>query len=275
MTWRVGAAVALLATLGLVVAACAPRSQDGRGGQEPPSPDPAAPAGEGPTTSAAPSLVYVAVGASETAGIGASAPLRDAWPRLLFRTAMPDNTIFVSLGIPGATVATALREELPLALERHPAVATVWLNVNDLVAGVAPSQFERELATLVHGLRRGGATRVLVANTPPLDRLPAYLACLPASPPSPVDCRFDGQVPGPALVRQWVDEYNAATGRVVEREGAHLVDLHAVGLAARAQGTEPALVSDDGFHPSDEGHRRVAAAFADVLRRTGPLSGGG
>jgi lysophospholipase L1-like esterase len=42
-------------------------------------------------------------------------------------------------------------------------------------------------------------------------------------------------------------------------------------LAARDAGSEPALVSGDGFQPSTAGHQAVAAAFAEVLRRSGPL----
>ncbi|MDQ3978932.1 MAG: SGNH/GDSL hydrolase family protein [Actinomycetota bacterium] len=273
-SWRAGAVLALLAAVMLLTVACSSRSP-GTGGdqatpaQPPPDGATAAPPDTGPPP------VYVAVGASETTGIGAEVPLRDAWPRVLFRSAMPENTIFVNMGIPGATVAQALRDELPRALEQKPTIATVWLNVNDILAGVPPAQFERELGMLVNGLRRGGATRVLVANTPPLDRLPAYLACRPSPPPSAPPCRYDEGLPPPEVVDQLVDEYNAATVRVVDREGAHLVDLHAVGMAARAAGIEQALISNDGFHPNSGGYQRVATAFAEVLRRTGPLNGSG
>ena len=231
-------------------------------GEDPLSPPPGA---------SGPQVVYVAVGASETAGVGSDHPLREAWPQVLFRTALPPSTVFVNLGIPGATVATALREELPQAVEVAPALVTVWLNVNDLLLGVAPADFERDLGTLVRGLRRGGGTRVLVANVPPLDRLPAYLACRPAPPPGSPACDFDQAVPGPDALNRIVDAYNAATDRVTAREGALLVDLHGVGLAARRTGTEASLVSADGFHPSTAGHAAVAAAFADVLAGSGPL----
>ena len=240
----------------LVLAACSTRGED-------PLAPPPAPSG--------PQVVYVAVGASETAGVGSDQPLREAWPQVLFRTALPSSTVFVNLGIPGATVATALREELPQALDLAPALATVWLNVNDLLAGVAPADFERDLGTLVRGLRRGGGTRVLVANVPPLDRLPAYLACRPSPPPGPVSCELERPVPGPDGLNRTVDAYNAATERVTSREGALLVDLHEVGMAARRSGTEASFVSADGFHPSTAGHAAVAAAFADVLARSGPL----
>ncbi len=231
--------------------------------------------GENPRSSppapSGPQIVYVAVGASETVGVGSDQPLREAWPQVLFRTALPPSSVFVNLGIPGATVATAVREELPQALELAPALVTVWLNVNDLLTGVAPADFERDLGTLVRGLRRGGSTRVLVANVPPLDRLPAYLACRPSSPPRSPQCDLDRAVPAPDALNRAVDAYNAATERVTTREGALLVDLHGVGLAARKSGTEASLVSADGFHPSTAGHAAVAAAFAEVLARSGPL----
>ena len=213
-----------------------------------------------PPDETGPPPVYVAVGASETTGVGSDQPLRDGWPRVLHRTALPAGAVFVNMGIPGATVAQALAEEVGQALSARPNLVTVWLNVNDMVRGVTPAEYERQLDTLVRALRRDGATRVLVANTPPLDRLPVFLAG-----------RNLGVLPAPEIVLQLTDDYNAAIARVAERHGAFLVDLHAVGVAARADGTEPSLVSADGFHPSTAGHARVGAAFAEVLKGSGPL----
>lgn len=215
--------------------------------------------------------MYVAVGASESVGYGASDPRNDAWPVVFARAALPPGTAFVNLGIPGATVARALQDELPRAsaLEPAPTLATVWLNVNDLIALVPPAAYEADLARLVGSLRRGGATRVLVANTPPLDRLPVYLACRPNPPPGSPPCRYPvlSLVP-PSLLVARVAEYNAAIARVAAGSGAELVDLHAAALGARAEGREPAYYGPDGFHPSTAGHRAVAEAFAAVLRRT-------
>jgi lysophospholipase L1-like esterase len=203
----------------------------------------------------------VAVGASETTGVGSDQPLRDAWPRVLHRTALPAGSVFVNMGIPGATVAQALAEEVSQTLAARPNLVTVWLNVNDMTRGVTPAEYERQLENLVRMLRNNGSTRVLVANTPPLDTLPAYQAGM-----------LLAGLPGPQVVRQLVAAYNEAIARVVERQGAFLVDLHAVGMAARAAGTEAQMISRDGFHPSTAGHAAVAAAFADVLRQSGPLT---
>jgi lysophospholipase L1-like esterase len=245
----------LIVVLALSAACSTPRGRA--------APPPAPPSG--------PPLVYAAVGASETVGFGADQPLREGWPNLVHRTALPRSAVFVNMGIPGATVARALREAVPATLTVAPALVTVWLNVNDIVAGVDAASFERDLGALVRALRRGGATRVLVANVPPLDRLPAYLACRPGAPAGGPRCRFGAAAPSPEALNRTVDAYDAATERVVDREGAFLVDLHAVGLAARQAGTEATLVSRDGFHPSTAGHRAVAAAFAEVLRTSGPL----
>ena len=214
-----------------------------------------------PPDETGPPPVYVAVGASETTGVGSDQPLRDGWPRVLHRTALPAGSVFVNMGIPGATVAQALAEEVSQALSARPNLVTVWLNVNDINRGVGVAEYERQLDTLVQRLRGDGSIRVLVANTPPLDALPAYQAG-----------RVLEAFPSAESIRQQVASYNDAIARVVQRQGAKLVDLHAVGMAARAAGTDAQMISRDGFHPNNAGHAAIAAAFADVLRASGPLT---
>ncbi|MDP9069852.1 MAG: GDSL-type esterase/lipase family protein [Actinomycetota bacterium] len=217
--------------------------------------------------------VYVAVGASESVGVGADRPLEQAWPQVLHRSALPPGSRFVNLGIPGATVADALRLELPEALAQHPTLATVWLNVNDLLRGVRPDDYEHQLGELVHALRRGGATRVLVANTPAPGLLPVYAACPPAPPAAATGCPPGRGLPWQREVDAVIDAYNAAIARVVWREGAVLVDLHAGALAAQKAGISASLISGDGFHPSTAGHRAVAELFAEALRASGGIDG--
>jgi lysophospholipase L1-like esterase len=202
-----------------------------------------------------PTSVYVALGSGETAGLGSDTPLRDSWPQLFFRAALPLNTVFVNFGTDGATTADALSFEVPDALAQHPTIATVWLNLNDLMNGVTPATYEAELQQVVHRLRQGGATRVLLANALPLDRLPALVPDQSAT-----------------AVGTTVAQYNAATARVATREGAILVDLHTLGEAAAAANRLPQLLTNDG-RPSTAGHAAVAKAFADALRATGWHSG--
>lgn len=187
-------------------------------------------------------FVYVAVGASDTTGVGLADPQGQAWPRLFHQRAVPDAE-YVNVGVAGSTVADALQAQVPKALEARSTVVTVWLNVNDLSRFVGPAAYEAQLRDLVHRLREGG-TNVLVANTPVIDRLPAVMR-LGLSPDA---------------VNAAVDSYNEAIRRVVESEHAVLVDLHAVPF-------DPGYVGPDGFHPSAAGHQAVAAAFAEAYER--------
>ena len=207
-------------------------------------------------------VVYVAVGASETTGVGADLP-DQAWPEVLRRDRLPAGTVFNNVGIPGATVTRALTEALPRALAARPTLVTVWLNANDLLAGVTPEDYEVQLRRLVAALRRDGATRVLVANMPPLELLPAYVTC--RRRPQAGGCPMGSFLPSPDVVAAAVAAYNAAIGRVADAEGAVLVDLHGASVRAHRDGRWASLVSADGFHPSTLGHRAVADAFAQVL----------
>ena len=211
-------------------------------------------------------IVYAVIGASDGVGVGAADPQRDAWPQVFFRTALPESTVMYNLSIPGATVASALEGELSEALLVEPTLVTVWLNVNDIVAGVSPSEYEAEFDQLVSALRRGGAAQVLVANTPYLDRLPAYLGCRVGTPPPGVTCPPALKHTQPSDLNAEVDAYNSAIARVVQREHAILVDLHAQG---EVPNDHPDWVGSDGFHPSTSGYVSIAAVFAAALSQAG------
>lgn len=204
-----------------------------------------------------PPPVYVAVGASDSVGVGADDPAKQAWPLLFLRDALPAGTLFTNVAIAGATVEKALAEEVSKAVALEPDVVTVWLNVNDLRALVPVETYEQRLGDLVHRLRRGGETKVLVADTPDIDQLPA-VAKLGALAPA-------------AIIESAVDRYNAAIERVVKREGAVRVDLNGPSEEAERDGTLRSLVSSDGFHPNAAGYARVAEAFVGAFRSSGGL----
>ena len=219
-----------------------------------------------------PAVTYVALGASETVGAGADIDrFRNAWPAAFYARSLPRATIYYNLGIGGETTAAALRDELPRALALGPSLASVWLNVDDLGAGVPVTAYEADLRRLVHSLRQGGRARVLVANTPVLDSLPLVRFCLGQGPPPSNDASSGCPLALPgdqhltrALLDSSVAAYNQAIARVVAAEGAILVDLHAQGDVAAAH---PDYVDrEDGFHPSDRGHLAIAAAFGAALR---------
>lgn len=236
----------LLALAGpLLLAACAPGGASGP--RATPTPEP-------------PAIVYAAIGASETIGVGTDDPTRESFPQRLFQRLGPAAT-FYDFGLPSETTAAALKDELPGALQVHPTLATVWLNVDDLIGSVPVSDYEAQLDRLVATLRRAGA-RVAIANTPHLDHLPAYAACRPNAAAG-TKCPLGAiTLPPPDQVEAQVVSYNAAIARVAATEGATLVDLYASG---EVPDLHPGYVSKDGFHPSAAGALAIADTFATAL----------
>src|SRR6266699_3600888 len=198
--------------------------------------------GTHPSLSAPTRVVYAAIGASETSGIGAGDP-RLAWPPVFSDNVLPQSTVFHNFGIPGATTAQALRDEVPAALALRPTVVTVWLNVNDLISGVTAQDYESQLRQLLQDLRQGGQARVLVANMPDL-----------------------GLLPSPQAVAAAVAGYNAAISDAAQKEGATLVDLN---LNDGQIEQHPEWISADGFHPSSQGYAVIAKQFEGAYRRVG------
>jgi lysophospholipase L1-like esterase len=195
----------------------------------------------------APDVTYVALGASDAYGIGTDDPDRLNWPSVLAGE-LGGPAHLVNLGIPGATVANALRAELPVALDARPAVVTIWLAVNDLANGTDLATYTRQLTALVVALRQGTAARIFVGNLPDLTLLPYFSANDPAALG--------------AAVKSW----NAAIASVCRNEGAYLVDLNA---GWRDLADHPEYISSDGLHPSTAGAARIADAFASAIRAAG------
>lgn len=209
-------------------------------------------------------VIYAALGASETFGIGADDRYRQAWPQIFFNDVLPESSTLYNFGTPGATTAEALQDELPAALAVHPDVATVWLNVNDLVQGVAPSTYGTQLRQLLRSLRQGKRTIVLVANVPDLSLLPAFQACLQGASSSGANCPFPtALIPTAQQLSDLIAQYNAVIAQAVSEQGGVLVDLHAKdSLIAQ----HPEWLSSDGFHPNGQGYVQIARTFEGAYK---------
>jgi acyl-CoA thioesterase I len=197
-----------------------------------------------PPTAAAPATTYVAIGASDAFGIGTDDPAYDNWPTLLVAD-LGGHMHVVNLGIPGATLAQAIRDELPVALDGHPEIVTVWLAVNDLADGVALNEYSTLLTTLLTQLRTQTHARVYVGNVPDLTLLPYF------------------RDQDPDALRARIGQWNVVIAASCAATGAHLVDLSAYS-AQLAQ--HPDYVASDGLHPSTLGADALAQAFAKVIK---------
>jgi len=194
-------------------------------------------------------LTYVAIGASDAFGVGTSNPAADNWPTVLSHqlsdTLQASDTLhLINLGIPGELVGQALQNELPIALDAHPRLVTVWLSVNDFANGTSLATYQSQLTALLTSLRQNTSARVFIANLPDLSVLPALR-------------RYD-----PVALRARIHQWNAAIAAIAAAQGAVLVDLSGYGNEIAQH---PEYISSDGFHPSTIGARRLAEIFTQVI----------
>ena len=190
-------------------------------------------------------LTYVALGASDSVGVGADRPEAESWVAVLHRR-LPEGTRLVNVGVSGSLLRQALEQQLPVAIDSHPDVVTVWLAVNDLNARVPLDRYGAELDSMLGSLRHETSATILVANIPDLAPLPVY----------------QQQRLEPEVVRAEVRRWNEVIAQVAGRHRAILVDLHAGGYELAGH---PEYIARDGFHPSTEGYRRIADVFLNVL----------
>jgi acyl-CoA thioesterase I len=191
---------------------------------------------------------YVAIGASDTFGIGTENPYDENWPTDLAALLGPSHIHLINLGIPDITTHDALRLELPVALDSHPDLVTIWLGVNDIVAKVPVNNYANDLNTLLTRLRANAPhARIAIANIPDLTLLPFF-------------AQVDQQV-----LSQQIQAYNTVIASNARQHQAILVDLTQQNYNLQ---THPEYISDDGLHPTDIGYQQLAKLFYQALQHT-------
>ena len=196
----------------------------------------------------APAFRYVAIGASDTVGVGASDPRTGSWPaRVAAR--LPTGTDYVNLGVSGSLTAQAVREQLPTALGLRPQLVTVWLSVNDLNASVPANDYAIALRSVIEPLASRTEARIFVGSVPDLRPVPAYAGTDQAA----------------LLARITAYNQTIATLAATFPGRVTVVDLFT--------GSGPLVgtmtVSADGFHPSDAGYALIADRFAKSVAAAG------
>jgi lysophospholipase L1-like esterase len=193
--------------------------------------------------------IYVAIGASDTYGIGSDDPDEQNWPADLTRL-LGHNTRMINLGVPSIDAHQALNVELPVALDAHPDLVTIWLAVNDLADQVPVNSYAQDLNTLLSRLHSElPHARIAVANVPDLSYLPRFANVNHQS------------------LEQQIQAYNAVIATIVARYQDTLVDLYHL---ANQLASHPEYISSDGFHPNTLGYEIVAQVFYQVLQKNSP-----
>ncbi len=198
---------------------------------------------------------YVALGASDAVGIGATNPLTQAYVPILI-SRLPRGSRVLNLGISGIELGSALQRELPEAIAARPTLMTIWLVANDFKDCASLSQYRTDLETLLAQLQAQTHAAIFMANLPDMSQLPAIRqqsvglgACLIGASTQQIR----------AMVAQW----NAVIAQAAQRHGVVLVDLTPFDIAAH-----PEYIAGDGFHPSSAGYLQLANLFwADITVR--------
>jgi lysophospholipase L1-like esterase len=191
---------------------------------------------------------YVAIGASDAVGVGATDPAKGSWPALI-AARLPAGSAYVNLGVSGSIALQAQREQLPGAIAQKPTVVTIWLAVNDLNATIALSSYAEALGQIVDSLVKQTDASIFVGNVPDLRTVPVYAA-----------------VDKLRLITQ-IDAYNEAIAAIAARYEPRVVVVDL--FTGSADLVSNATVAQDGFHPSDAGYQLIADRFASVMRAKG------
>jgi lysophospholipase L1-like esterase len=191
-------------------------------------------------------LTYVAIGASDTFGIGTDDPATQCWPVALVHRLGP-HVRLINLGIPGIDTPDALKMELPVALDAHPNLITVWLATNDLIDKVPIALYAQDLSSLLQRLHVAEPqAEILVANEPDLALLPRF------------------KQSNVQALNATISSYNAAISTAVQQNHAVLVNLY---QQEQTLANNPDYISSDGFHPSALGYAEIAAIFYQTYQK--------
>ena len=209
-------------------------------------------------TATAPAAVvhYVALGASDAVGFGASDPNRTAYVPLII-SRLPQGSVALNLGISGETLHRALTDELPQAIAAQPTLITVWLVGNDFKNCVPLTQYGADLNTLLTQLQQKTHAKVFVADAPDFSALPALQAQVASG-------SFCGAPATLATVRSQTQQWNRVIAAAVAAHHDTLVDLFDSALSSH-----PDYISGDGFHPSDQGYLELANLFWSAITAQG------
>ena len=157
-------------------------------------------------------LVYLAIGASDAAGVGAE-PITDGYA---YRIAAAldqriDQVFLTLLAIPGADAAQldAALEQL-LQSEIDPDLVTIWTGANDVIRGEGVDDFAAALESMFERLRERTDGVIVAANIPDLTELPRFRAN-----------------PDAHVTRERIETFNQAIAEQAAEHDVLLVDLHA------------------------------------------------
>lgn len=191
---------------------------------------------------------YVALGDSYT--IGTSVGQSERWPdQLIVRLgeSVPLE-LAANLGVNGYTSADLINRQLPALPDFRPDLVSVLIGVNDVVQGVARERYRANVDFILDRLlEQLPADRIVMVSTPDYTLTPSGAA-----------------YGDPLQQSSAIADFNQIERAAAEAHGIAFVDISSV---ARGVADDPALVANDGLHPSGKQYRGWVELIAPVVER--------
>lgn len=208
-------------------------------------------------------VAYLALGDSYT--IGESVDAAGRWPMQLAAMLRDDGFALDGAAVGGPRIIATTgwtTDELSAAIDAAEPLGRDWglvsllIGVNNQYRGRDVDDYAREFSALLEraiGFAGGRADRV-------------FVLAIPDWGVTPFAVRGGRDTAG---IARELDAYNATAARICAARGVAFVDIAPV---SRARGAEPAMLADDGLHPSAamyaEWARLALPVVRDLLRRT-------
>jgi lysophospholipase L1-like esterase len=187
---------------------------------------------------------FVALGDSYT--IGTAVDSAERWPNQLVDR-IPELELVGNLAVNGYTSADLLTDELPQVDRLQPELVSLLVGVNDVVQGVSDTQYAGTVAVILEEL---------------LIRLPPRRIVAVATPDYTVT-PMGAEYGEPSARSDAIVRINAILREACEQRAIRFVpEVFEISEVAR---DDPAMVADDGLHPSGAQYRMWVDAIEPVV----------
>jgi lysophospholipase L1-like esterase len=198
---------------------------------------------ETPMTTTGP-IVYVALGDSTGAGVGASdgGYVARLFKRLEERR--PQSKLS-NLCVSGSTTADVVRNQLERGVALNPDLVTIGIGINDIGHGLTLEQFSKNFDQILSTLKEKTHATIVVTNLPDISSAPRI--------PNSMRSQYQRQI----------DEFCKRLEEIASKHGVTIFDIYTITKQELA--AHPEYFSADGFHPSDAGYELWATQMWPTL----------
>ena len=191
-------------------------------------------------------IVYVALGDSTGAGVGA---VDGGYVARLFKRVLEQRpgSQLANLCVSGSDTADLLRDQLERGVQKNPDLVTLGIGINDIGHGISVEQFAENYDRILSTLKERTQAQIVVTNLPDISTAPMV--------PSSMRSQY----------HQQIVTFNQKLEEIANRHGVTVFDIHSI--TARELPSHPEYFSRDGFHPSDEGYEFWASEMWPTVAR--------